>query len=1457
MTSPRLQSCALAAVACLLMASPTPASPQIRTLFGAERFVRTAGPRDMFTRNFTRPASLHAPFVMTIVEGDSGRAPAIGTVTLNGAAIVGPGDLASAASRTLTRDVSLADANVLTVNLSGAPGGSLTISITGVITLGDLSQARFGHTASVRADGSVAIIGGQSQSGPVSTVEVFSRSSMSFAPLAAVMPAARSEHTASVLANTDHLLVGGSDAIGEVAFADVLSPTSGAFSPLAHGLNIARQSHSANVLLDGRVLIAGGHSVAPETASEQFDAQPTVLFKPAYDPASATFTILPHTVAGDRWNHTATLLPNGRVLIAGGRNGAGYLASAAVFDPSTNDLSTVAPMPEPRAGHTATLLPNGSVIILGGRNQSGYLASALRFDPATGAFTPLSPGMTRARADHTATLLDNAEILVAGGDAGAGPLANTELYGPPAPDLTPPALLASLPQNGATDVDLTQVIGLRFSEPLNVTRLGAPFIQLFRDATPVPAWISASEGGVLAFVLPKAPLQPGTHYVVSLTSGVTDTSGKALPATTVEFTTVAAPIITAVVPPSGPPGTQITILGNRFDPDRNKDVVAFDGTTVSLSSAAPTQLETIVPSVPAGPRQLSVTTRGGSASVGFIIENPLPSMDHLEPASVSAGSPPFILSVFGSGFVAASQVSFGGSILFPSLETDTRLDVEVPAALIASIGEQDVLVVNPAPGGGTSAAAAFAVRGVAISSFDPASGPEGTTVVITGVGFDPIAGNNHVAFAGTAAIVTIATATTLQTIVPSRASSGPITITTPFGTAATAPFTVTQGARVLISKSPDQPVYARGEAVTITAAVVDADGHAIPNAVVTIASDPAADSRTGDTFAYAADGTYTVMATAPDFLANGQPISAALQVLVHGNGQLISCGYPADAAILNQAPGSIVFTGSVDAVGGVTHFSVNGVEAVVDAGGAFSVPVTTRWGVNFVDLALQDGAGRNARRTCTFLLSSSWNAEGTVLDNAINFHAATAAADDGSRAGGVNSFADILSTIASAAAVGDTLNNSLNAANPLKPSSCDARALGSCVLSSAVSYVSSTLGTRDVSLAPLAGGLMNTTRFHDVVVRLRVSGHVFGVPFDTVGSVTYQYVQTTETFDTLAVSGRPRIVVRPGSVSADTGLVTTAFSVDPSANDLLMALATGPVRNLVLSALSNYVTITFSDVLNGLFSSFDVMAPGSTFGVPRLDGTGTLALAFGEQLSSVNTSTSRLLISTGTRFDSTHAHARPSLGTPLSSSTAFVDPPSASPRSLSIAVYDGIYGQAMHSLWRAGYFDVMLASGALNGAVPVGAALRSTAQLPPAVRLRSDGQLEIALGPLAVHLDDPAVLSTALDATIGGRVSCALRLDGDDANVESCAVEDFHVSTTASLDTAAAASVELMLRGVLAAMLERGATDALPALPLQAFRLPASLTTFGLPAGHLLAPTNLGLATMSPHLVVRATFGIR
>jgi hypothetical protein len=191
-------------------------------------------------------------------------------------------------------------------------------------------------------------------------------------------------------------------------------------------LHLPRAAHTATLLPDGRVLVVGGCTSAGCGGTPQ-GGQTDV-----YDPATRAFTP-GSTLVQARAGHTATALADGRVLIAGGfpDEGRPPLSGVEIFDPATNRFTTTGSMLAARGSHTATRLADGRVLVVGGFTGSTLLAQTEIFDPSTGRFTAAAP-LPQPRAAHAATALAGGTVLVVGGEVGRSLITDTALLYDPA-----------------------------------------------------------------------------------------------------------------------------------------------------------------------------------------------------------------------------------------------------------------------------------------------------------------------------------------------------------------------------------------------------------------------------------------------------------------------------------------------------------------------------------------------------------------------------------------------------------------------------------------------------------------------------------------------------------------------------------------------------------------------------------------------------------------------------------------------------------------------------------------------------------------------------------------------------------------------------------------------------------------------------------------------------------------
>ncbi len=175
---------------------------------------------------------------------------------------------------------------------------------------------------------------------------------------------------------------------------------------------------TATLLPTGEVLIAGG--MGPDNQGE---ADAPLASAELYDPASGSWSAT-GSLATPRVAHTATLLPTGKVLVVGGEQAgvATEVASEELYDPVSGSWSATGSLATPRYQHTATLLPTGEVLVAGGSEALSFspsLASAELYDPASGSWSATG-SLTTARLGAAATLLATGKVLVSGGVATTG-----------------------------------------------------------------------------------------------------------------------------------------------------------------------------------------------------------------------------------------------------------------------------------------------------------------------------------------------------------------------------------------------------------------------------------------------------------------------------------------------------------------------------------------------------------------------------------------------------------------------------------------------------------------------------------------------------------------------------------------------------------------------------------------------------------------------------------------------------------------------------------------------------------------------------------------------------------------------------------------------------------------------------------------------------------------------------
>jgi MYXO-CTERM domain-containing protein len=301
---------------------------------------------------------------------------------------------------------------------------------------GSMKTTRQHHGMALLGSGKVLVAGGMGTLGLHASAELYDPASGTFASTGS-MATMRLVFTTTALGSGEVLVAGGATDTDwdATAAAEVYDPQAGTFTATAHPMTSARRIHTATLLPSGQVLIAGGFA-----SSDTTDTGSAGSSAELYDPATDTFVAVEAALVAARAGHVAARLPSGKVLLASGTDGAEILTSAEIYDLEAKTFTATGSMTTAHIPMTAAVvLASGKVLLPGGwvgmadlSTGTGSTAAEI-YDEATGTFTATG-ALASGRYWHSATLLESGDVLVAGGFAStAGPtLGDAELYDPDA-----------------------------------------------------------------------------------------------------------------------------------------------------------------------------------------------------------------------------------------------------------------------------------------------------------------------------------------------------------------------------------------------------------------------------------------------------------------------------------------------------------------------------------------------------------------------------------------------------------------------------------------------------------------------------------------------------------------------------------------------------------------------------------------------------------------------------------------------------------------------------------------------------------------------------------------------------------------------------------------------------------------------------------------------------------------
>lgn len=666
-------------------------------------------------------------------------------------------------------------------------------------------------------------------------------------------------------------------------------------------------------------------------------------------------------------------------------------------------------------------------------------------------------------------------------------------------------------------------------------------------------------------------------------------------------------------------------------------------------------------------------------------------------------------------------------------------------------------------------------------------------------------------------------------------------------------------AHLAASKVPDQAFYDTGQVVEIATIVTDEFGNVIEDARVSF---HLLNPRAGENhsfghgkFRFEKDGIYNVAVAVDPPTLNDAPLTANIEIKVNGQGPSIECVSPANAVMLDAAPGSTVtFRGRVSDAHGIGEVKVNGTSVLVGADGTFQSSITTRFGINFVNItatdAVEGGYGKENSTTCAFLAANKWGNETTFMSDAVSLWLGQSAVDDRNASGPINSLNDVLYKVLNSQGLKNQLHSALSAANPLWEQCIN---LGFTRPCARVTYQSMSMSTSNTTALTL---ISNGLRLQATIknIKLNLGGTVSG-------SLSVRQLDAQLDVDLALRNGRPTITLRPASVQTNSqGVVIQINGLPDWVGSGVSSLIQGTLQNLVESQVESFLKNQLQDTLDSLVAGLDISSLGSSFNVPRLDGSGTVDLSFGVNFSSLGVTAARALFGLGLKFTATPSRrATPSLGfaMPVGDNLLTTDPG----KPIAAGVHIGTLNHVLHSLWRGGLFDATLSSGAIGTTFPEGTVISMNTALPPVVELNGPEKLRLMLGGVRMSILYPGLFDEPIEMWVGAVANSGVSIhqSGSDSSLHFSSIQigELHFSPIdISLDEYSRSVLESFLRGVLQNVIDTSLNNALPALPIPSFTIPPDLSTYGLPGGSALGIVNPQLGGGGRHFQIKGNFGV-
>lgn len=674
-----------------------------------------------------------------------------------------------------------------------------------------------------------------------------------------------------------------------------------------------------------------------------------------------------------------------------------------------------------------------------------------------------------------------------------------------------------------------------------------------------------------------------------------------------------------------------------------------------------------------------------------------------------------------------------------------------------------------------------------------------------------------------------------------------------------------------VALEPDLGVYAQGEVVQALFRVEDRFGNVVPQPSVAFTTSPAVPT-VGDSgaFRFTQEGFFRVSGRFMGATDGGVPLQAEARVPVNGGGPQIHCD---DDVMRTAVPGQpYVFSGRVLDGLGVTEVSVNGLGVAVGPDGRFSAPVPHEFGMNFMRVDASDLASASSSRLCTLLLSERFVPEDALVDSGAMIGIRQPGLDDSpyqtdavrARAAPHTSLADVVHVVVNSEEIVDVLRERLEGEYVASGSEClSFSAFGQCIgvtLRYDVKLEELRGLSRDnwVTMELQEGGVIHIEAlFRDIEVLLdaetNLGDHSIGA------DVSSAWVALDARL--VVNNGRFGVEIVPGAES------NLSFSVNTDIPDWIEDIGLDvidwfySIEGRVADELVGILEEDAAGIVAQMISSVDFERLVDGLPVPHPLGP-PVPLSLGFRAASANTTTTSVTLGVETRLHATRGHARPSAGIAIPTTSGAVGSHVAG--DVFASVHPGVINQALHALWRGGYFDVeleeheLIALGeSLVGGVGLPAGfkvnlaavlggldfdIQLSTVLPPVVDVPEPDELRIGVGGMRVRL---RINGQTFFFDFGARLRVGADVSGDQVRVRLVALEDVAIILPSQLDSVITPTQVGMLENAIVALVEAFLIDVLnavvPAVTLPSLQVPEIAAQLGVSGRFRLRNLAVGL----------------